>query len=369
VFSPRFRIAFLLVALQVAVAGSAPGQAIIADHRAVAEFDSLPVWAVELVKTNCDLFYGHTSHGSQIVTGMGLIREENGLFDYNNGPGTLQMTEYSDDLGHNGDTTWVPVTRQRLDQAGSTINVVMWSWCGGCSDNTEEGINIYLQAMSQLEQDYPHVTFIYMTGHLDGTGPSGNLYARNNQIRDYCASHDKVLFDFADIESWDPDGNYYPDESDACSWCSVWCAAHLCPTCPSGCAHSHCFNCYLKGKAFWTMMARTQGWQGVVGSGEEILGSAEGAARLLRSRPNPFSGATRIEFSLPAAAATELAIFDVRGQKVAVLVARPLAAGLHTLHWDGKDSSGREVSPGTYFCRLRSGGFEETRKLVLVPRR
>jgi hypothetical protein len=26
------------------------------------------------------------------------------------------------------------------------------------------------------------------------------------------------------------------------------------------CAHSHCFNCYLKGKAFWWLLARMAGW-------------------------------------------------------------------------------------------------------------
>jgi hypothetical protein len=113
--------------------------------------------------------------------------------------------------------------------------------------------------MSQLEQDYPQVTFVYMTGHTDGSGIDGNLNQRNNQIRDYCRKNGKVLFDFADIESWDPDGNYYPDTSDDCAWCSNWCASHTCPTC-SDCAHSHCFNCYLKGKAFWWMMARLAGW-------------------------------------------------------------------------------------------------------------
>ena len=70
--------------------------------------------------------------------------------------------------------------------------------------------------MSQLEADYPDVVFIYMTGHLDGTGPDGNLYARNNQIRAFANAHDKILFDFADIESYDPDGQYYPNASDDC---------------------------------------------------------------------------------------------------------------------------------------------------------
>ena len=40
-----------------------------------------------------------------------------------------------------------------------------------------------------------------------------------------------------------------------------WCATHTCPSC-SGCAHSHCFNCYQKGKAFWWMMSRMSGWSG-----------------------------------------------------------------------------------------------------------
>ncbi len=113
--------------------------------------------------------------------------------------------------------------------------------------------------MNELEIDFPDVTFIYMTGHLDGTGPDGNLYIRNNQIRSYCTANNKILFDFADIESYDPDGTYYPDESDACIWCSDWCDTRTCPDCIS-CAHSHCYNCYLKGKAWWWMMTKIQGW-------------------------------------------------------------------------------------------------------------
>lgn len=134
----------------------------------------------------------------------------------------------------------------------------MWSWCGQLSWYSEEEVNDYLTKMGQLEADYPNATFVYMTGHLDGSGSSGTLYTNNNRIRAFCSAHNKVVFDFADIESYDPDGNYYPDGSDWCEWCSTWCATHSCPSCDD-CAHSQCFNCYLKGKVFWWMLVQLLG--------------------------------------------------------------------------------------------------------------
>jgi hypothetical protein len=236
--------------------------ALIADHNSAVAFDSIPSATIEKVQSDYRIWYGHTSHGSQIITGMGMIYSEDSRFAFNAGAGSLVVHEDGGvDLGGGGDLAWVDTTRSVLDEPGNTVNVVMWSWCGGVSENTAEGIDAYLNAMNQLEDDYPNVTFVYMTGHLDGSGPAGNLYARNNQIRDYCRGHGKVLFDFADIESYDPAGNYYPDGSDWCEWCTTWAETHTCPACED-CAHSQCFNCYEKGRAFWWMMARLAGWSG-----------------------------------------------------------------------------------------------------------
>ena len=238
------------------------GDAIIADHLAAAAFDDIPAATLPAVQSGYRIWYGHTSHGSQIVTGMSMLYAEDGQYAFNAGEGSLVLEDQGDvDLGYEGNLDWTYITRDLLDQPDNTINVMMWSWCGGVSENTEAGINTYLDAMNQLESDYPDVTFIYMTGHLDGSGPSENLYARNNQIREYCRTHGKILFDFADIESYDPDGNYYPDGSDACEWCTDWCSTHTCPTCDE-CQHSVCFNCYQKGRAFWWLMARIAGWEG-----------------------------------------------------------------------------------------------------------
>jgi hypothetical protein len=222
--------------------------ALLADHTSADSFESLPASVFDQIRGSYNFFYGHTSHGSQIMTGLNMLAAESTLYT------VPTFYELGADLGLTGDTSWAPITRAYLN-GDPECNVVVWSWCGGCSDNTEQGINIYLQAMTGLEEDYPNVTFVYMTGHLDGTGPTGNLYRSDNQIRAYCAAHGKVLFDFADIESYDPDGTYYPNETDSCGWCHTWCASHTCGLCGS-CAHSHCFNCYRKGQVFWWLMAQ-----------------------------------------------------------------------------------------------------------------
>ncbi len=120
------------------------------------------------------------------------------------------------------------------------FDLSMWSWCGQQSENSEAQVNQYLLAMDQLGSQFPQTRFILMTGHSDGT--SGGTLAHNNQmVRDYAIAHGKVLFDFEDIDTHDPDGNCYPNDADgACTWCDDWCVDHPgdCANVPDSCAHS-----------------------------------------------------------------------------------------------------------------------------------
>jgi hypothetical protein len=234
--------------------GQSSQAGIVADHSVVAAFESIPSAIVTQVKSNLRIYYGHTSHGSQPITGLEMLGG-------NYAPSGLKLEEVSADLGTEGDLTWETTTRARLNQSGEKPNVVIWSWCGGQSTNTEQGVNAYLSAMAKLETDFSSISFVYMTGHTDGSGATGTLRTRNKQIRDYAKANKKLLFDFEDIESWDPAGTYYANTSDDCGWCSTWCSSHSCPSC-GDCAHSHCFNCHLKGKAFWWLLARIAGWNG-----------------------------------------------------------------------------------------------------------
>ncbi len=232
-------------------------------------------WVIQ-AKSQYKIWYGHTSHGSQITSGIENLQSHIGApytFNYSGSGGALSYQEIYGDLGLYGDLTWEQLTRQQLNNPGNDRNVVIWSWCGGVSVNSEAQINLYLNAMSQLELDFPNITFIYMTGHLD-IWSWANLKARNQQIRDFCIANNKILFDFADIESYNPDGTFFNYASDDCSywqgpgwgylgnWAQEWCAAHpgsdLCWSCD--CAHSESLNCNQKGRAFWWMMAKMAGW-------------------------------------------------------------------------------------------------------------
>jgi uncharacterized repeat protein (TIGR01451 family) len=268
----------------------AASQPIIIDHTCT-NLSEIPDNWIEQAKALLRLSYGHTSHGSQPISGMGVLMDDpsyGGLYDFNtNGaiePDTLSLADYtpSGDLGNPDRTTWATRTREYLNGVGSDRNVVVWSWCGQ-ADTSEENINLYLSLMNELEQDYPDVTFVYMTGHLNGTGVDGNLNQRNEQIRDYCTANNKVLFDFADIESYDPDGNYFLDRGaddycdyDSGNWANEWCAANpgdpLCASC--SCAHSRPLNCNLKARAFWWMLARLAGWDGGLGDEGEAQKTA-----------------------------------------------------------------------------------------------
>ena len=210
---------------------------IIIDHTCT-DISQIPEEWIIKAKNDFRISYGHTSHGSQIVTGMNILKNAHGfLYDYNydgsNGALSLHDRKPSGDLGNPDRTTWATRTRDLLNNPSNDRNLIMWSWCGQVSNATEEDMNTYLTLMNQLEEDYPNVTFVYMTGHLDGTGEAGNLNVRNNQIRNYCRGSSKILFDFADIESYDPDGNYFLDRgaNDNCdysggNWADEWCAAH-----------------------------------------------------------------------------------------------------------------------------------------------
>lgn len=80
--------------------------------------------------------------------------------------------------------------------------------------------------------------------------------------------------------------------------------------------------------------------------------------------PNPFIGATRLDYDLPKSASTLLAIYDVSGRRVRGLVRGSLPAGRHQAFWDGRDDGGLLAAPGVYLVRFETSTFRATRRVV-----
>lgn len=200
-------------------------EALIIDHKCT-DVSKVPKSYIEKAKSTFKISYGHTSHGSQIVSGMQALKKSDAkLFAFANTPAENSLLFFDKtpggDLGNPDRVTWAERTRELLRGNDKGVNLVMWSWCGQVSNASEKDIQTYLDLMSGLENEFPDVKFVYMTGHLDGSGKDGNLNKRNDQIRDFCRKNGKILFDFADIESYDPDGkvNYMEKRAnDACEY-------------------------------------------------------------------------------------------------------------------------------------------------------
>lgn len=260
-------------------------EAVIIDHNCI-DLSDIPTNYIDSAKKNLYIGYGHTSHGSQLISGMNAIEAyfTDGTYDWSHsaGEGQLHLFEgdgYGDgyldhDCGYSG---WDTETREYLNSYPE-CNVIIWSWCGQVNDvNIQEH---YLTPMNQLESDYPDVTFVYMTGHLEGLGSDGSVYHANQEIRDYCNTNHKILFDFSDIEKYSPDCNmnyqvYFADDGcnynhpngGTANWANDWLTenpdhelAEISALC-SSCAHSVSLNCVKKGVASWYLWARIAGWE------------------------------------------------------------------------------------------------------------
>jgi C1A family cysteine protease len=128
----------------------------------------------------------------------------------------------------------------------------------------------------------------------------------------------------------------------------------------------------------WTMGETDGGWQycgwniddvQILGLEGNIVEADEViilTPKLFNNYPNPFNPTTTISFNLTVDNSAELAIYNLKGQKVKQLFSEQLSAGMHSYLWNGKDDNDKQVSSGVYFYKLTSGSFTETRKMLLL---
>ena len=281
------------------------------DHAHLEDLKSIPIEWIEEVKKGLNIAYGHTSHGSQLTSGMANLDAFMGgndiyvfgtvgadddtileFYDFSGGFGATLTTTSANDLGNPNDDAWAAATEEYLDHPSNPgTNVIMWSWCGIGGHNItrylahmEYLISAYSDGGSKGRNSTNEVKFVFMTGHVDGQGINGTNFLQNELIREHCRTHNRILFDFADIESHDPDDNYFLDKNvdDGCgytggNWATEWIVGKNEMTSTSdtannepnggdwyqcGAAHTHPLNSNLKAYACWYLFARIAGWEG-----------------------------------------------------------------------------------------------------------
>jgi hypothetical protein len=100
-------------------------------------------------------------------------------------------------------------------------------------------------------------------------------------------------------------------------------------------------------------------FEGTVGIDEENILPAE--YTLDQNFPNPFNPATTINYSLPEATHAKIEVYNILGQKVAILVDEFKEAGYHSYVWRAD-----RMPSGIYFYRITADEFAKTRKMLII---
>ncbi len=82
---------------------------------------------------------------------------------------------------------------------------------------------------------------------------------------------------------------------------------------------------------------------------------------LSQNYPNPFNPTTSIQYSVASSRYVRLVVFDLLGREVAVLVKEMKPTGEYEVEFNAS-----ALPSGTYFYRLQSGSFVETKKMNLL---
>ena len=331
----------------------ANAQGIVIDHTC-SDLSGIPSVWITAVQNTVQSHYAHTSHGGQLTYGVEFIEDSNYVYDCEVGYLTLPTDPGAYcvfDGQENGDYVgpedyWQTAAGLNLTRAvlnnNPVIDTSMWCWCGQCSYYSEAEMQEYLDAMTLLEGEYPDVTFIYFTGNAQEEDAGGyNRYQRNNQIRDYCAVNNKVLFDFADLDCWwfNPATSQWEQNTYEYSGTDV----------PSEhpqyngdeFGHTTVESCINKGSAWWWMMSVLAGW-GTSGVPQVGFDSFDDYTVLLASPvSDPFELLvdTRVQCDLV------MDVYDITGRHTDQISSGSFFAGRHSFLVEG-------LNPGVYFITV-----------------
>ncbi len=243
--------------------GSTESQALIIDHRAVDLFETIPDEAIQAAAA-VRLMYRHASVGDNISFGLDCLRGSfaerrpsacSSFFDlkYNRDNWSFQFR---------GNPGWIEKVDDFITQVELQVNEFdAFTFSLGYIDGLDGGTYPIISEPENFHNRmfaHPDKIFILWTMPLARLGYE-NTQKFNQMVRDYARQHNKILFDIADIESHDPQGNKIQNEAG-------YDIIYQGYTDESRAGHLNTAGRERVAKAFWYLMARVAGWEGLPGA-------------------------------------------------------------------------------------------------------
>jgi hypothetical protein len=257
--------------------GAAPGGGTTAvyriDHTAL-NADDIPAAVITQIKA-LDVYFEHASVGGNVVDGLAIMAADASLRYTHNAQswsfddGTVDSAVsnwYASNNGFGDNMRGNPSfadklsrfnSRIRTSGFASLIDVASFKFCyidNNYSGTAQEAFDSVRTVMEGLESDYPNVTFFWWTMPLTTSGDQARD-GYNALVRAYCAAHNKYLLDIADIECHNPAGIKQTDASGHELLFDVY---------STDGGHLDKNNSNVRvALAYWVLLARITGWDGV----------------------------------------------------------------------------------------------------------
>jgi len=356
----RLSLTFIAILLMVA-----PASAVIIDHTSVDTVADLPQATMDAIALQ-NWYFMHASVGGNMVDGMGALAQADPsryLLDISS-VGDLDPPPSDPGIGivyenNRGNPDWqtkLTMFENAVADDGwrqPAVNIAMNKLC---YIDEEADAAVYIASMASLEAEFPGTVLVYMTIPLKTSEDAANVLRAqyNDAVRDYCIDNERLLFDIADVEAHDPDGNPVTFTYNG----------HVYPRMYDGYStdggHLNSLGQERVALAWYATAA-------AITSPVSAVETMPGLGAVIESvSPNPFNPSTTVHLAVSRDGNVDVTVFDARGRVVTHLYQGALTAGFHDFTWRGVDASGRSVGSGVYLVRLEANGEVARRTIALV---